>query len=208
MTRRGILLTDGPSDRPLAAHLEAMCLERGVRVDVSAPEFERLPNPPGLSVENRLESIRRGERLPDLLFVHRDAERQHPQLRLQEITDATQQVASGLPFVPIIPVRMTEAWLLADQQLIRQIAGRPDSTVDLGIPPSDRLERMPDPKAALRQALAAASGNSGRALKKFDNRFGTHRRLLLERLDRSGPVSQLPRWQALESDLDRVLASL
>lgn len=30
---------------------------------------------------------------------------------------------------------------------------------------------------------------------------------LIERLDRSGPVSQLLRWQALEADLDRVLST-
>ena len=208
MTRRAILLTDGPSDRPLSTHLEAMCLERGVKVSISAPEFERLPNPPGQRAQNRIDAVRRGEGLPDLLFVHRDAERQSLQLRLQQIDRAIQQVAPSLPSVPIVPVRMTEAWLLADEPLIRQIAGRPNSAVGLGIPPLDRLERMPDPKTTLRKALATASGHRGRGLKKFDDRFGTHRRLLLERLDRTGPVRQLASWLALEAELGLVLANL
>lgn len=208
MIRRAILFTDGTSDRPLAAHLEAMCIERGVRVNVTAPEFERLPEPPGLRISDRLEFVLRGEGQPDLLFVHRDAEQDGAQARLAEIEQAVQQVAEGLPTVPVIPVRMTEAWLLADQQLIRQVAGRPGSTDDLEIPELHRLESIPDPKDVLQRALAIASGTSGRHRKKFDRRFSSHRRLLVERLNRSGPVRQLPRWQALESDLEGVLGSM
>ena len=208
MIRRAILFTDGVSDRPLAAHLEAMCVERGVRVHVTAPEFERLPDPPGRRISDRLEFLLRGEQSPDLLFVHRDAEKLSVEHRLNEIDAAVQQVRAGLPTVPVIPVRMTEAWLLADQQLIRRVAGRPNSTDDLEIPGLHRLESLPDPKGVLQKALAIASGTSGRHRKKFDRRFSSHRRLLVERLDRSGPVSHLPRWQALKSDLSRVLGAL
>ena len=208
MIRRATLLTDGASDRPLAAHLAAMCVERGVSVNVTAPEFERLPHPPGLRISDRLEFMLLGEPRPDLLFVHRDAEKKDAQARLDEIDRAVQQVAAGLPTVPVIPVRMTEAWLLADQQLIRQVAGRPNATDDLEIPALHGLESIPDPKAVLKVALDIASGTSGRHRKKFTKRFDSHRRLLIERLDRSGPVSQLPRWQALEADLDRVLSAM
>ena len=45
MIRRAILFTDGTSDRPLAAHLEAMCIEPWRAINVTAPEFERLPEP-------------------------------------------------------------------------------------------------------------------------------------------------------------------
>ena len=64
--------------------------------------------------------------------------------------------------MPVIPVRMTEAWLLADQQL--HSAGRwPDgSTDDLEIPELHRLESIPGSKGCAAKAMAIASGTSGR----------------------------------------------
>src|SRR5690349_8083657 len=52
----------------------------------------------------------------DLLFVHRDAETQTRLHRCSEISQALDRVVTtGIAFVPsvcIVPVRMTETWLL------------------------------------------------------------------------------------------------
>ena len=52
----------------------------------------------------------------DLLFIHRDAEGQNPQLRHEEISEA----AAGKAHVAVVPIRMSEAWLLFDEEAIRE----------------------------------------------------------------------------------------
>jgi hypothetical protein len=56
----------------------------------------------------------------DLLFVHRDADNQHPALRHAEIANAvgTQR------FVAVVPIRETEAWLLIDESAIAHATHR------------------------------------------------------------------------------------
>jgi len=110
--------------------------------------------------------------------------------------------------VPIVPIRMTEAWLLLDEEAIRMVAGRPSGVEPLGLPTASRVEAVADPKARLRSALEMACGPSGRRLRKFKRDFPAHRRQLLERLDRSGPVRKLSAWQALEADTARAMAFL
>ena len=57
----------------------------------------------------------------DLLFIHRDADRYPPEWRYQEIRAA----AGTQRHVAVVPIRMTEAWLMIDEAAIRQVSGRP-----------------------------------------------------------------------------------
>ena len=140
--------------------------------------------------------------------MHHDAENQDPLERYAEVADAVAQVSQGLPAVAVVPVRMTEAWLLLDEHNVREVAGRPRSTADLGLPSVSKIESHPDPKSLLREALDIASGIEGRRLQRFQRRFGQHRRTLLQRLDIDGPVQRLSAWQQLESSLDDAAALL
>ena len=208
MIRRAIFLADGSSDDPLGEHLEVLCARRGLEVRITTPDLRRLPEPPGLRVVDRLQEAFRLSDIPDIVFVHRDAENQDPLERYAEVADAVAQVSQGLPTVAVVPVRMTEAWLLVEEDNVREVAGRPRSTADLGLPSVSRIESHPDPKSLLREALDIASGLEGRRLQRFQRRFGQHRRTLLQRLDIDGPVRQLSAWQALESSLDDATALL
>ena len=202
MIHRAIFLADGSSDEPLGEHLEILCARRGMAVRVTTPDLRLLRPPPGRRVADRLQAILDLGDPPDILFVHRDAEQQDPERRFDEVAEAVARIRAGLPHVAVVPVRMTEAWLLLDEQSIRDVAGRPNSAVDLDLPPVSRIEALTDPKSLLKQALDAASGLTGRRRDRFQQRFGQHRRTLLQRLDINGPVRQLPAWQALESALD------
>lgn len=208
MIQRAIFLADGPSDEPLGEHLESLCARRDLAVRVTTPDLRLLPRPPGRRVADRLEAILKLGDVPDVLFVHRDAEGQDPEQRFAEVAQAVARINEGLPAVAVVPVRMTEAWLLLDEQSIRDVAGRPNSTVDLGLPPISRIEDQPDPKSALERALDLASGLAGRRRDRFRQRFPQHRRTLLQRLDIDGPIHQLKAWQALESALDDLATQL
>ena len=105
----------------------------------------------------------------DLLFVHRDAEGVPHRSRVEEIEIAMQEVravheGAGLPpHVVVVPVRMTEAWLLFDEAAIRRAAGNPNGRVSLQLPPGDP-EEIADPKQLLHDLLRTASELGGRRL--------------------------------------------
>ena len=208
MIRQGVFLADGSSDEPLGEHLEYLCAVRDVDVQIITPDLRRLPNPPGQRVADRLKAIFSIGIKPDIIFVHQDAEKQDPSLRYKEVQDAVDSMSPDLLAVAVVPVRMTEAWLLIDEGMIRHVAKRPHSTDDLGLPPISRIETHPDPKKLLQDALSAASGLQGRKLKRFQRQFSNNRRTLLQRLDVNGPVRNLRSWKALESSLDRIVAPL
>lgn len=208
MIRQGVFLADGSSDVPLGEHLENLCAKRDVEVRITTPNLRRLPKPPGLRVVDRLRTVLELGMNPDIVFVHRDAEKQDPSLRYKEVQDAVSVTRPGLPAVAVVPVRMTEAWLLLDEDQIRHVAGRPRSTVSLELPPISKIEAQSDPKKILRDALDIASGLKGRRLIRFQGQFSNNRRTLLQRLDVNGPVRSLPSWKALESTLDRIVAPL
>ena len=66
-----------------------------------------------------------------MLFVHRDADSSQesssagPERRYDEVARAVADASYDGAWVGIVPVRMTEAWLLLDESAIRRVAGRP-----------------------------------------------------------------------------------
>ena len=102
--------------------------------------------------------------------------------------------------VKVVPIQELEAWLLTDEQAIRNLAMNPRGSEALGLPKTGRLETVAHPKERLSAALVAACKLTGRRLQRFKRDFGHHRRVLLERLDIDGGITQLSAWQALVSD--------
>jgi len=207
MTLRAVFIADGSSDLPLADHLGELCLERGVEVTIATPDPARL-NARSRSVSDRLEAVKRLRDPIDVAFVHRDAEAQPPHARRAEIEAGAIRAGFSATVVPVIPVRMTEAWLVLDEAAVRSVAGRPNSSEALGLPTWRQAETIADPKATLRDALVRASGTSGRRRDQFIRDFDRHRSTLLTRLDRSGLVSRLSSWQQLVSDIELWIDSL
>jgi len=195
------LLTDGSSDQVLIRHLEWLVRQHVAPTFTIQSEWANLrpfhPKPTSLS-----ERIQRAiEFYPgDLLFVHRDAEKQDPQLRHTEIADATMSLSSLLEsLVAVVPVRMQEAWLLFDESAIRKAAGNPNGTIDLSLPSLTELERVAEPKEVLLCGLRTASGLTGRRLKKFPERAAARR--VAEYIEDFSLLRRLNAFQKLESDI-------
>lgn len=201
MTPRALLLADGPSDAPLGRHVARIAQRHGLELDVVAPDLRRLDPAPGRDVAGRLQAIFAFDDDFDLVIVHRDAEGQEPELRRKEVLRGVSDIREGLLALPVVPIRMTEAWLLVDEGAIRRVAGRPSGTEPLDLPHPRDVEDIPDPKQVLQRALEAASGATGRRLRKFKRDFPAHRRRLLEGLEHDGPVSLLQGWQQLKADV-------
>jgi len=160
------LLSDGSSDQALLPILSFVLRERGAEtVEPQWADIRRLREPP----QALPDKIRVAYDLYpcDLLFVHRDAERDGHEFRREEIIRALDAAGMDVASVCVVPVRMTETWLLIDEGAIREAAGRPRGRAVLNLPQLRRLEEEADPKAVLRQALRDASELRGRRLRDF-----------------------------------------
>lgn len=138
----------------------------------------------------------------DLLFVHRDADRQDPQLRHDEIHGAT----GNKPHVPVVRVRMTEAWLLIDERAMRAAVGRVSGRHPLDLPSSSRIEGIADPKRVLREALGRAHASTGHRAHRLDLESAVHR--LADLVEDWSVLRQLPSFRRLEADTRETLGAL
>ena len=163
-------LSDGSFDAALIPILQWVMEEQlGIGSTRFAwADLQRLPHPPRLLVERMVAAV---TLYPcQILFVHRDAENQPAVKRYEEVQGAMESVRQKghkLPHVCVVPVRMSEAWLLLDEQSIRLAAGNPGGTMSLEMPAYDRIEAMADPKVVLHSLLRTASGLRHRRLKHF-----------------------------------------
>ena len=107
--------------------------------------------------------------------------------------------------VAVVPDRMTEAWLLIDEAALRSAAGDPRGMVPLGMPLVQQLERLPDPKKTLHDLLRAASGLTGRRLRKFRMDQAVHR--LAQGIQDYSPLRDLSAFRALEEEMEQIVAA-
>jgi hypothetical protein len=137
----------------------------------------------------------------EILFVHRDAERDSHAARVTEIRAALTEWGGDatVSAVCVVPVRMTEAWFLFDEPALRKAAGNPNGQDSLALPPVSTLERIPDPKEALYGLLQQASGLSGRRLKRFRATESANR--LSELIDDFTPLVDLPAFRAMQDEI-------
>ena len=200
------LVSDGTSDRALLPILSWLLQDfcGSLPIQPALADLRRLRSPPKSLVERIERSI---ELYPcDLLFVHRDAEGAAFEDRLAEITAALNgSVATSKPAVCIVPVRMSEAWLLIDESAIRHAAGNPRGSVPLALPRPHRLEQLPDPKRVLYETMRRASGLRGRRLASFNRRL--HRYRVADWIDDFSLLYRLSAFRRLSTDLKQVVTS-
>jgi hypothetical protein len=202
---RYTLVSDGPSDANLLPLIDWVLMEAaGIESSAGTPaELWRLPSRP-ISLADRI--IKAVKHYPcDLLFVHRDAEKQPALDRHKEICSAIGSALKAdlkLPAVAVVPVRMLEAWLIFDEVAIRKAASNPNGKLALGLPALKRLEDRPDPKKDLADALRKASELTGRRLKKFNTAQAFWR--VVDFIDDYKPLRQLSAFQTLENSVKKM----
>ena len=166
---RYTLVTDGSSDIALIPILTWLLRENGVMYTIQSEwaDLNRVPNSRRRRLEDKIYwSL---ELYPcELLFVHRDAEREARETRVHKITTAITNANTSVPAVScVVPIRMQEAWLLFDESAINHAAGNSFNRESLNLPPISRLEDVPDPKMELHERLRQASNLRGRRLRGF-----------------------------------------
>jgi hypothetical protein len=207
---RYTLVGDGSSDQVLLPVINWSLRKHGVTSPVNPAwaDLSVLRHRP-IGLEGKIRSAL--ELYPcNLLFVHRDCETQSVAHRQDEIREALEGVfpreAEQLPAVCIVPRRMTEAWLLISERIIRIASGNPNGRVVLELPDHDRLEELPDPKWMLFDLLRRASELHGRRLRGLRVHSLVHRIVYL--IDDFSPLCALPAFAAFEAQLEEALREL
>lgn len=194
------LLSDGSSDRALVPVLLWLLRQHltGVAINHQWADLRHLREPPKSLAERIVRSL---QIYPcSVLFVHRDAEREPHDKRVTEIRDALSAAEiPGTPTISVIPVRMQEAWLLHEEQAIRNASGNKAGKMPLDLPPLRTVEQIPDPKKTLFGLLKTASGLSGRRLQNFRPQAFVHR--VADFIEDFEPLRKLWAFQSLEREI-------
>lgn len=201
------LIADGPSDRVLEQILHWLLIKLqpnceynfSFRLPRDIPKAHRKPLLKSISYLLKASPC-------DLLFVHRDAEGDNRQIRVTEIHDALAEISDPPPHVCVVPVRMTEAWLLFDENAIRRAAGNPNGTVALQLPQLRTIEQNSEPKSILYKLLTDACELQGRRLSQFKPHKQIYR--VVDNIEDFSPLQILSAFQALEADLKKTLVSI
>ena len=202
---RYTLVTDGSSDIALIPILTWLLRENGVAHTIQSEwaDLNRVPHSKRRRLEDKIYwSL---ELYPcELLFVHRDAEREPRENRVSEITTAIQRVVISVPpRICVVPVRMQETWLLFDEPAINHAAGNSSNRQSLNLPPINWLEDLPDPKTELHERLKQASNLKGRRLSGFP--VSEYARRITEFIQDFSPLRALSAFAALESELQQIV---
>lgn len=195
------LLTDGSSDKTLIPIIN-WTLEQIPNIRFNSQYAEVSLKPSAGLFKRAAAAIKVYE--CDILLIHRDAEKLAANLRIAEIRDYL--IELGKPYVPIVPIRMTEAWLLIDEQAIRSAANNPNGTIKLSIPKANHLENISDPKNVLFEKLKLASELPSGRLCKFRPEFRRHR--VAELIGDFSQLRNLSAFVQFENDLIKCVETL
>ena len=197
------LITDGSSDKLLAPLIELLFsahTESAYQVNFA----EGLP-PLSTGLATRISAAL--ELFPcDVLFVHRDAESMDASHRQQEIEASWPKSQQTAVLICVVPIRMTEAWLIANENPIRSAVGNPNGSTSLDLPAAKDIESLPDPKAVLFAALTAASGLNASRKRRFKPHQFRHR--VSELTDDLVPLRKLSSFRHLEAQMQEFLRGL
>jgi hypothetical protein len=150
----------------------------------------------------------------DALIIHSDGDHRGYEQTLSELfqpgkklvldaKDRNEDICADL--VPLIPVRMTEAWMLADSDALCTVLGKKVEARTLGIPTKAKLvEKELNPKKALDHAIQVAYPHQSRDWKRFKAKLYKElgSQINLKRLN------EVPSYQQFVDDLTATLQSL
>lgn len=200
------LLGDGSSDKVLLSIIDWLIRSKtpNLLLQPQWADFSRLMHPPR-TLPARIEQAI--DNYPcDWLFIHRDAEKQPIHERKSEIETAWASVSrqhGTQRMVSVVPVRMVEAWLMFDEQAIRQAAGNSNGKERLQLPKWQAIEQLPDPKRELHVLLRKASGLSGRRLQKLNVSRAVQ--LIAENITDFSPLRNLPAFVEFETSIQTLI---
>ncbi len=200
------LLADGSSDEILIPIISWVLRQHypNILIQAEFASLSRLRKPPKKLEDKIIHAI---DLYPcDILFIHRDAENDSYEERRKQIAEVWSSVKSQLPtkqIVGVVPVRMSETWLLIDELAIKTASGNPNSDEQLSLPSLKKLESESNPKKLLHDLIKKASKLKGRNLEKLNIHQAVH--LVAENMNDFSLLRNLSAFQELENEVSKTL---
>jgi hypothetical protein len=201
-----VLICEGSSDRWFLSELlrravDDICLETADRVVEVVVEYVHTDHQRPTAI---LEALIDAGRFDLVLYHHDGAPSESAQAKVSEVCRSLAGQREE-PIVTVVPVRETEAWMLADPDAIAAVLGvRPAKVLAAGVPArAKEVEDVQDPKKVLKGVIGTITGH-GTGLKiAREDLFLT----LAENTDlaRLREVPSFARWW---TDMSAVLAEL
>ena len=190
--------TEGPTDDRyyptlLRRYIIHLCLENGVDTEIMQPL--RIERKSGSFLE-QMEKVEAEFRGLQYIFVHNDADRRTTDNVIENKWQPwMERCEQPKKWIPVIPVRMLETWLLTDKKALADtfIIDPNKLTEILG---SVNPERIPDPKAKLSEIVRA--GKQRRTTGYEEN---------LAQRTRFSELEKLPSFQSLREHLMKTMFS-
>ncbi len=143
----------------------------------------------------------------DVLLYHHDGAPSAIRERVLTSVQRHWQTHRSEPLVPVLPMRETESWILADPEVVASVLGSSEFAANTGWPQRPReVEGVLDPKVPLRRTIETARGrqrataNQQNFMKSYFEAFGDH-----VRLDR---LREVPSFAAWWQDMSKTLEGL
>lgn len=182
------VVADGKTDSLLIPIIEWAIHRLDPEVEILEPEFRQRSG----SVAEFLIDY---DSSAMLIFVHRDAENRPHHARLAEF-----ESVSRMDVVPVIPVRMSEAWILFDESAIARAAGSPSAKIS--VPRLSEIEGIAEPKNLLERLLFEAAGSPvGRRGKVFKRSLVERRVSVARHIGDFSPLESLSAFRRFQSAL-------
>ena len=187
------LVADGTSDHRMLMPLIEALMDEYCPVPFQAQSAEALPE----GTRTTSDRVRAATMLYpcDVLFVHRDAEGAEVAQREAEIRGSLEGLPTTPSLICVVPVRMTEAWLLTNEAAIRAAVGNPRGVVGLNLPLLAQIESV-DAKDVLLRAMQTAKDLGSRRNRRFRPEAYRHR--VTELLVDFGRLKEVPSFRHLE----------
>lgn len=211
------LFAEGTTDyrflNSLIQRTASRILQRHSMSSVDVSELQNIHSGTGLSRVERILRAAQKAHGYHLLLLHADSDARSRDDAWSEriepgMTRALNESKSGTnlceSMVPVIPVRMTESWMLADPETLIDVIGA-RTTVSVPMLPDNpsEVERIADPKGTLRAVLNFLLGGR-KHRRRRDFNVGN----LYEPLARSISIDRLERVPAFRSFQMELTASL
>ena len=172
--------------------------------------IQHLRNGPGTFVEAKIKALQDAfERGVMVCCIHIDADAATSdnvhKTRIYPLMEAmVSQINICDNIVPIIPIQMTESWMLADTNLLKQELGTDKTDVELGF--NRPAEAMADPKKVLNQAITIVNADLPKR-RRYQLRLSDIYQPIGQKIDLS-KLRALSSFQAFEAIVRQALINI
>lgn len=182
------IVADGGTDRLLVPVIQWAIHRLDPDVEILEPEFRKRRG----SIEESIGACSSGAMI---VFVHRDSENLTLHDRLQEFEAVAREKV-----VPVVPVQMSEAWILFDGPAVAKAAG--SRTADVPVPRTTEIESIGNPKERLDELLFLAAGEpTGRRGRNFRRSLAQRRVSVAEYIVDYSPLESVPAFRSFQGTL-------